>query len=176
MVNQAIKEMVIENIDEEAWKSVCKEANISDENFDPFEQYPDSVTGNLVGIICKKTKTEAPELLENFGKYWIKFAKTTEYSSIMDSYAVSAVSFIESLDSLHTRLSLIFVNLEPPSFTVDRVNDNEILVHYFSKRDMPLEFFVIGLLKGIFDMFDQTCSIELLPPENSEKAILKIKF
>ena len=176
MVNQAIKTMVIEKFDSETWNDICNSLDISNGDFDPFEQHIDELTLDLVGTICNKLEVTADKLLESFGEYWISYAMNSEYKSILVSIRVSPIGLINSLDALHTRLELIFDNLEPPSFHTTRVSDNEVIVHYNSTRDMPLEFFVKGLLLGIFKLFNQNCDVELLADAGGDKARLKVRF
>ena len=58
MVNQAIKSMVIENHGEKMWHSVLQEIKLEIQDFAPFEQYDDGVTGNLVGAISNLTNNK----------------------------------------------------------------------------------------------------------------------
>jgi hypothetical protein len=176
MVNQAIKEMVLEKFDETTWDFICQRANLKLKSFAPFEQYDDAITGNLVSIISDIAKMNPTDLLEAFGEYWILYAHRSEYSSILESFATSPVELIESLDNLHSRLELMFTNLKAPSFWVEHSADREILVHYTTVRDMPLEFFVVGLLKGIFRLFKQDCKVTMLPAPEGEKGLFKVNF
>jgi hypothetical protein len=176
LVNDAVKNMVIDSFGVEKWNEICDELELDSHNFIPFEQYDDSLTSDLVGIICKKFSFEAPNLLEEFGKYWVEYAKKSEYSSILDSFATSPIELIKSLDSLHTRLELTFDQLKPPSFWITNESEHKIWVHYQTHRDMPLQYFVIGLIKGIFLMFDQECTVEIIPSSKDEKAVFEVRF
>lgn len=168
--------MVIENFGQTAWEEVCLERNIDPTGFESFTQYEDSVTTDLIGTICRKFNFEAPVLLDEFGQYWIEYAKNSEYQSMLKNFASSPVDLIESLDSLHSRLQLTFDNLRAPSFWVTRIGDEQILVHYKSDRQMPLAPFVAGLIKGVFKMFDQTCTVEMEEPKNRETAVFKVTY
>jgi hypothetical protein len=176
MINNAIKEMVIEKSDEKTWNEVCKTAGLEVNSFQSFEQYDDESTGALVFAIAQKMELAPPALLEAFGEFWVEYATKSEYQSILESFADGPVELIESLDSLHSRLEMTFEDLNAPSFWVTKVSEKEVKVHYVTTRDMPLEYFVIGLIKGIFSMFDQTCEVKLLEPETNEKAIFQVTF
>jgi hypothetical protein len=176
MVNEAIRSMVIETFDIEFWDEVCTELDLEFKTFKSFEQYDDKVTGDLVGVISKRADLEPVKLLEEFGKYWIKYAQESEYSSILETFSTSPLELLKSLDNLHTRLQLTFDDLDAPSFSVTEISDNEINVHYSSERELPLEFFVIGLIHGIFDMFNQSCQVEIIPALNGEKGVFKVIF
>jgi hypothetical protein len=177
MVNQAIKSMVIENHGEKMWDSVLQKINLKIQDFAPFEQYDDNVTGDLVGAISQLTNIMPEDLLEAFGIHWVFYAKNSEYKSILESFADSPIGLIESLDSLHSRLQLLFSGLSAPSFWVEHKGPNEVIVHYATVRmQMPLEYFVIGLLKGIFKMFNQSCHVTLLPGDEGEKAKFVVRY
>ncbi len=176
MVNQAIRSMVIEKLGKQVWVDICKDANLDPIGFNSFEQYDDEVTLNLVGLICNKSQLPPPVLLEDFGKYWIDYARKSEYQAILKNFATSPVELIESLDALHSRLQLAFDNLKAPAFWVTRTGDKEVLVHYKSERDMPLKYFVLGLLKGIFAMFDQECRVDFVEPKSGETAVFQVNY
>jgi hypothetical protein len=176
MVNQAIKSMVLERFDEATWEEICKRSDLKLRNFAPFEQYDDEITGKLISAIVDLAQIKPTDLLEAFGEYWIINAKNSEYSSILESFATSPVELVDSLDHLHSRLRMIFPNLSPPSFWVEKVNEKEVLVNYNSSRTLPLEYFVIGLLKGIFKMFNHGCQITMLPAPEGQKGLFKVTF
>lgn len=176
MVNQAVKEMVIKTFDESTWLEICEKANLKEHSFDSFTQYDDSITTDLVGIICEKSGMEPAALLEAFGRFWVSFAQESEYKSILEGFATSPIDLIESLDSLHTRLELTFDNLMAPSFWISGKTDTSVIVHYKSRRNLGLESFVVGLIKGIFNMFDQECTVEIIEPQNNESAVFRVRF
>jgi len=176
LVNQTIKSMVVETSNPAIWGEICKKLNISAEDFDSFVQYPDDLTLNLVITISEKLQVEIPILLEEFGKYFVKYAQQSEYQSILQAFGKTPVELIESLDSLHARLGLLFDNLKPPSFWVEKKSSNELLVFYSSQRNMPLDHFVVGLLKGIFAMFNQKCEVSIIPKIGNETALFKVNY
>ena len=176
MVNQAIKQMVLEKHDEATWNVIVNKAKLDVHDFSPYYQYKDEITGTLILTIADHIQVQPQELLESFGEYWIEFARKSEYGLIFDSFASSPVSLIESLNTLHSRTELLFPHLNPPKFSVDHISDGHILVHYSSERDLPLEHFVIGLMKGIFKLFNQPCSVEWLPGTGDVRATFRIKF
>jgi len=176
LVNQTIKSMVVESTNSTTWNEICQKLKISAEDFDSFFQYPDDLTLNLVLTISEKLKIEVPVLLEEFGKYFVRYAQKSEYQSILQAFGKTPVELIESLDSLHARLGLLFDNLKPPSFWVEKKSSNELLVFYSSQRKMPLDHFVVGLLKGIFAMFNQKCEVSIIPKIGNETALFMVNY
>jgi len=176
MVNQAIKSMVTEKLGKETWEEICTDGGFDPKGFNSFEQYDDQITASLVGLVCKKTQASPEVILEDFGKYWIGYAKKSEYKSILTAFASNPIELIETLDSLHSRLQLSFEKLKAPSFWVTHISKNEALVHYKSQRNMGLEPFVVGLLKGVFDMYNQSCEVKIEKAEKGESAVFRVTF
>ena len=103
-------------------------------------------------------------------------ASSCAFACFITMQSLGLFVLLKSLDNLHTRLQLTFDDLDAPSFSVTEISDNEINVHYSSERELPLEFFVIGLIHGIFDMFNQSCQVEIIPALNGEKGVFKVIF
>ena len=176
MVNQAIKEMVVDEIGLDLWNKVCDKLGTSRDDFTKFEQYDDKVTLNLVVKVCELTGKDAPEILENFGKFWIEYAYRSEYSAILATFSKNPLLLIKSLNSLHERVEMNFDKLDAPSFDLIEETSNKILINYYSDRDMPLEFFVKGLFSGIFDHFGWKSKVEIVEKIDTSKATFKISY
>jgi len=176
IINNTIREMVIEIKDEATWQSICNELNLEFNMFEAFQQYDDNVTLNLVLTISKALSVEVNDLLEAFGEFFVKFFKNSEYSAILKASATGPLELIESLDALHSRLELIFDDLNAPSFWSTKVKEGELIIFYNSSRDLPLEAFVIGLLKGIFKMFDYSAVVTQIDHDEEAKAIFKVIY
>ena len=60
---------------------------------------------------------------------------------------------------------LIYPNLSPPEFKVEKLGDGHIILHYYSSRD-GLTHFVEGLCLGLAEMFNEEIKVELLSSTN----------
>ena len=49
LINKAIAGLVIQNFGKSAWHKICDRANVDTSEFVSMEQYPDSLTYDLVG-------------------------------------------------------------------------------------------------------------------------------
>ena len=177
MVNEAIRTMILKVGGQEKWNEIAKEVGVDAlHGFNTFEQYDDKVTLDLVTNTSKILEIEPTKLLEKFGIFWVEYAKESEYSSILSTAASDPIELLENLDSLHKRLELAFDNLNAPSFWVEDIKDHELKLFYSSQRDMPLEYFVLGLVKGIFFMFDSTCEIQITTPKKEGVVEFKVTF
>jgi hypothetical protein len=77
-------------------------------------------------------------------------------------------SFLENLDSLHTRIALSFPELRPPQFECERNEDGDLVLHYHSER-AGLAPMVRGLIKGLANMFKIDVSIEQIANKTNGK-------
>jgi hypothetical protein len=62
---------------------------------------------------------------------------------------------------------LIFPKLAPPEFSVEQINEKQLILHYYSNRD-GLSSFVIGLVKGIGIIYDTPITIKTILSEKKE--------
>ena len=175
MVNSAVKKMITEKLGEETWLKICESIGLGNDSFDSFSQYPDEVTGSIVVELSKITDTSVDELLTSFGRYWIEYAQESEYSAILESAGNSPEGLIESLDQMHTRLEMIFEKLKAPSFSITKLENDELYVHYYSDRKLPLEAFVIGLIEGIYTMYGLAAEVAQIDPKGDERACFYVK-
>lgn len=177
MVNEAIRSMIIETGGQDAWDTIASKASIKDkEGFASFEQYDDKVTLDLVVHTSQHLDIDVPKLLEGFGVYWVEYAKESEYSSILEAAANNPIDLLKNLNALHKRLELTFDNLKAPSFWVENLTENTLDLYYQSHRDMPLEFFVVGLVKGVFKLYDATCEVEIKGEKKDGVVAFSVQF
>ena len=124
-----------------------------------MEQYPDSLTYDLVGA-ASEVLDIAPELvLQTFGRYWVEFVGQQNYGQLMDAAGDNLGDFLENLDEMHSRVMLSYPDLVPPSFKLTNRTDQSMSLHYSSTRS-GLEPLVIGLLMGLADRFAIRISVE----------------
>ena len=69
--------------------------------------------------------------------------------------------FLINLPHFHSRVMLIFPNVTPPEFKVSSIEDNSLVIQYFSHRN-GLKHFVYGLLLGIGKMFNTELDIQII--------------
>jgi hypothetical protein len=71
----------------------------------------------------------------------------------------------------------MYPKLTPPEFKVSDVNESDILIHYFSKRE-GLQEFVHGLLSGLGKMYETKVTISLMQTREtgSKHEIFKVAW
>lgn len=153
MVNRALADLVRTRSSDETWEQIKAEAGVRVDVFLSMERYPDETTVALVVASARALGTSPDQLLEDFGRHWVSYAAAHGYQHLMQARGTSLFGFLARLDELHTRLSLSFPDLLPPSFVVHEVDPDTIRLVYVSARS-GLVPFVVGLLHGLGALFE----------------------
>ncbi len=161
IVNKAIEELVIANFGIEKWDIIKQKSEIDIDYFISTEPYDDSITYKLAQTISSEMKMEISDVLINFGEWWILKTGKEKYGSLLSTGGKSLKEFLIHLPDFHTRVMLMYPKLTPPEFKTITVSENEIEIHYYSKRD-SLQEFVRGLLQGLSKLYETTTEISLL--------------
>ncbi len=159
LINNAIESMVTSQFGESTWKEILEAAGAPANGFISMDLYDDDVTYSLVEAASKVLNTEASKLLEAFGTYWMQFTAQEGYGDLLDFSGSTFDEFMGNLDNMHTRVSLIFPDLDPPSFQRTVLDDGSYELHYHSQRG-GLAPMVVGMVKGLAARFDIDVSVE----------------
>jgi hypothetical protein len=159
LINKAIAGLVTQNFGETAWHKICNRANLDTSEFVSMEQYPDSITYDLVGAASEVLDLPPELVLETFGRYWVEFVGEQNYGKLMDAAGDNLGDFLENLDEMHSRVMLSYPDLVPPSFKLTDRTEHSMSLHYSSTR-AGLEPLVVGLLMGLADRFAIQIKVE----------------
>lgn len=121
--------------------------------------YEDSVTYNLVGAASKILNISVEDFLINLGKFWITYTANEGYGELMEMAGTTFPQFLSNLDNMHTRVGLIYSKLKPPSFVVNEIDNENLLLEYHSDRH-GLASLVNGLLLGLGEKFNLKIVVE----------------
>jgi hypothetical protein len=159
LLNRAVRDLVVANFGESTWDKIRARAGLAESRFQAMEQYPDSVTYELVGALCEETGMTADQALEAFGEYWIQYTGAEGYEHLLEASGDTLPEFLNNLNDLHTRVALIFTHLSPPSFLVSDETEQSLVLHYFSHRE-GLGPVMVGLLRGLGARFNVDVVVE----------------
>jgi len=159
LVNRALEDLIRTQHDDATWERIRLRADLGVDIFLSLQTYPDEVTVALVAAAAAELGRAPQDLLEAFGRHWVKYATHHGYRDLMQARGESVLKFMARLDELHSRLSLTFPELRPPSFRVENLDSRSIRLHYVSERD-GLSPFVVGLLHGLGELFASPVSVE----------------
>jgi len=159
LVNKSIVNLIKEEFGLDAWKSIQKKSEISQETFLANEGYDDSVTYSIVMAASEILKLPVSKILFRFGNYWVNVTAKKEYPDIMESGGDNLRDFFKNLPNFHTRVALIYPNLSPPEFNVSDEEEKSIILHYHSDRP-GLKDFVVGLIYGLGEYYNTKINVE----------------
>lgn len=148
MINKALCDMICQQHGETVWRQILENAQVIDDEFLLGEFYADKITYDLVGATAAALRISVTAVLEAFGEHWVLETAQKGYGALMDAGGENLEEFLTNLPSFHDRITLIFPNLQPPSFQCERLSDSSMRVHYITQRP-GLAPFVKGLLQGL---------------------------
>uniref|UniRef100_UPI00358EB1DB guanylate cyclase soluble subunit beta-2-like n=1 Tax=Myxine glutinosa TaxID=7769 RepID=UPI00358EB1DB len=148
-INSCLKSLVIENFGEDTWEKLRQAAGV-DESFLNYKVYDDSVTISLVERACEMLNIQQDWLLYLFGEHFFQFCCHSGHALMLRTLAADLPSFLDSLDSLHSFLTLSYKELDmnAPSFRVERTPVGHTLLHYYSDRK-GLSNIVPGIVNAV---------------------------
>jgi len=159
LIHKAIRDCIKANYGEEKWEQVHAKCGIEDTAFTSMLAHDDSITFGLVAAACEELDVEPAAFMEEFGIYWVLNTARLEYGPIFSFGGKDLPSFLHNLDTLHEQVAITFANLNQPAFSVLKETESDIELQYRSDRD-GLGPFVIGLLKGLGEHFEEDIEIE----------------
>jgi hypothetical protein len=177
LVNNAIEELVISNYGEEKWLSIKQKAGVDVEVFISNEGYSDEITYKLVAAASEVLGISVREVLIAFGEHWVLKTALHGYGVMMRSGGTSLKEFLINLPNLHTRVQMIYPNLQPPRFECHDVTDSSMSLHYHTHRP-GLTDFVVGLVQGLGKLYKTPAKAEAvaLKTEGADHDIFAINW
>lgn len=159
LVNKAAQDFIIETQGNETWETIKKMAGVKEDAFISMQPYPDEITYNIVGAVSELLNADPNDILEGFGKYWIKFTMNEGYSHLLDLAGRTFPEFLNNLNNMHTHIAQSFTKLKPPTFYCTEIDSHNFIFEYHSERP-GLSQFVVGLLLGLGERFQLEVKVE----------------
>ncbi|KAL8621348.1 hypothetical protein ACOMHN_053369 [Nucella lapillus] len=134
----------------------------SDEYFMVFVSYPDTVTTDLLDAVCEVTQASKETILKLLGTHFVAYCMRHGYDKMLKTLGSDIFVFIQNLDSLHYLLSVTYKGIVAPSFRCERDVDDDLLLHYYSKRKgyYPI---VIGMVEAVSkSVFNQAATVTVI--------------
>ena len=92
---------------------------------------------------------DAATIMEMFGEKFLLSCQESGYAKTLQLLGRSLQDFLTNLDALHDHLSIIYPQMDAPSFRcTSGAKKSEFLLHYYSDRD-SLEHIVMGIVKSV---------------------------
>ena len=177
LVNKAVEELVVTNFGEDKWEAIKTKAGVDVEVFISNEAYPDEITYKLVGAAVEVLGLPAEQILIAFGEHWVLKTASESYGPMMKAGGKSLKEFLVNLPNFHTRVAMIYPNLQPPRFECSDITEFTLKLHYFTHRP-GLTSFVVGLVQGLGKFYGTpaTCSILELKFEGADHDVFDVSW
>jgi hypothetical protein len=159
LLNRAIEQLVVSLQGEPAWRAVCSHAGLVDAGFVSLQIYDDEITYRLLDAVSQRLNLPADQVLETFGRFWIRYTSEQGYGSMMSVGGHTLREFLGRLNTMHERVETVFPHMSLPLFRVGDIADGEYRLYYASTRT-GLAPMVIGLVKGLAERFEQLVTVE----------------
>ena len=164
LVNKAMQELVTATYGEETWKEIQKESGFDEEEFIGLKSYPDSLTYELVRIGSERLGVSQEALLEKFGEQWITHTAAHGYENVLNLGGSNMIDFLHNLNTIHSKISHLMPQMQPPIFRVKKEFVTRIELLYFSERP-GLQPMVTGILRGLGRRFGLEAQVRNLGPD-----------
>lgn len=161
MVNKAVEEMVCMRHGESTWERIKRHAGVDIEVFMTNEAYPDEITYRLVASASEVLELPAERILEAFGEHWALHTAREAYGGLLTAAGRTLPEFLRNLPNFHSRVAMIFPNLQPPRFECTDVGPDSLTLHYRTHRP-GLARFVVGLMYGLGKMYSTPVSVRIV--------------
>ena len=159
LINQAIKDLVVNQFGELKWHKICLECRVSTRDFVSMEFYADSITDDLVQASSRELGITRDVVLKEFGKYWVLYTLKEGYGSLMDMFGTDLKTCLQNFNGLHARMGMTLPQLTPPNFKITELGSDVYDIEYSSKQ-ATFTPMVTGCLEGLAQKFQTKVKIE----------------
>ena len=161
LIHRSIRGYVKTTYGDTVWAQIESKADLDESAFVSMQGYPDEVTVRLLVSASEELGEPLSDLLDQFGRYWVLHTARVEYGPLFEFAGTDLLSFLRNLNAMHEQVAISFANLQQPSFALESKEDGTLLLHYESIRE-GLAPFVIGLIHGLAEHFDEAVEVELV--------------
>ncbi len=137
--------------------------------------YPMSEIGMIVGTASNITGTSVHQLQENFGEYLVPDLFSLYSTYLQPEWGTFEVLlYTESV--MHGAVRALNSTANPPVLNVSKVNNQLLMIDYYSKRRMGA--LAVGIIKGIAKYYkeDQDIIITSITNADAERVQIRIEF
>ncbi|MCI5132970.1 MAG: hypothetical protein D3904_16005 [Candidatus Electrothrix sp. EH2] len=160
-----LESLVKEQFGPDSWEDILEEAGLERHAlFNITSNVEDEAVMEIVNATCKVLNLTLPQAADTFGDYWVNVYAPKVYSMYFRK-AHSAKEMLLNMDKLHETVTASIPDARPPRFGYEWQDENILIMHYKSDRDL-LDFF-IGLIKGAGKYYNE----ELRVAKRGEAAV-----
>lgn len=162
-VVKCLEELVVTQFGKDKWEQSLKDAGLDESTLIwPMSDYDDALVIKVVEAVCKNLGITFSQAADAFGDYWVNVYTQKMYSAYYQKNA-TARDFLLDLDNIHVSMTRTLENAKPPRFDYKWEDDQTLIMHY--KSDRNLIAFLVGILKGVGKYYKEDLQITELGPD-----------
>lgn len=169
-----LKKYVDNNFPEGTWNTLNATAGTSGIYY-TTESYPLTEMGAIVSAASDATGIPVHDLKEKFGTYLVPdlFLLYTNY--LKPGWKTYDV-LLHTENVMHGAVRKLNSTATPPILNVTQLNDNVLIIDYYSKRRMGA--LAVGIIKGIAEYYNEAEEVLVIPKSNpdDERVQLRVEF
>lgn len=161
IVIKGLKDLVVTHFGSSAWDDVREHAGLTECDFQNLTSYPDEVMYRVIGAASAKFELTPTQILEEFGRHWIRYMGAGEYGKVLELYSRGdqpVRALLNSLGRLHTAMSVSMPDADMPQFECEELTEDLLRLHYRNSR-IGLAPMVVGFVRALGERFDQPVNI-----------------
>ena len=160
---KCLEELVTSQFSQEVWEKSLQDAGISESTvFWPMGNVDDLQVMDIITAVCTNLGITFEQAADAFGDYWVNVYSQRMYPLYYQRNP-TARDFLLHLDQVHTEMTQRMEDASPPRFEYEWVNDNTLIMHYHSHRD--LVDFVVGLARGVGKHYGEPLQVSKVGPD-----------
>lgn len=156
---KAIEKLVIEKLGVDKWEK-CLELSGYKKNkiFLLQDDVEDADVFKIIKNLSEISGLSTQEIFDLYGDYWVNDYAPKIYTAFYN--LKNAKDFILNIQKIHDIMTASMKNARPPRFEYNWKNEKELIVDYYSERNL-IEL-AISLLKGVGKYFKENLKISKL--------------
>lgn len=169
------KRFVETNYDYATWVTLTEKAKINNANYEMSKVYPDEEMFSLIDAASEMTGLSPWTLQEQFGEALVPDLMFVYKQYIRPGWkTMDVIEYTEKV--FHTAAKEKQPGVTPPVLIVSRINKNQLVVDYFSKRKMGS--LAIGIIRGLAKFYheEDKIQIESTTKPDAEKVQIKVNY
>ncbi len=155
-----------------SWEMLLTEAKPSEHEFEITRSYPLTDMNAIIDAASKKTGIAPNQLKENFGEFMVPDLFRL-YSNYLRPEWKTFDVLVNTEKVMHGAVRNLNSTAEPPVLSVNKVNENLLIIDYYSKRRMGA--LAVGIIKGIATFYKEQNNIIITPTTNPEDERVQIR-
>lgn len=163
VIFKGIRELIVTKLGSNAWQAIASSAECSESFFSSAQEYPDELALELISETARFMELSVDQVCVEFGKFWVANTGRETYPSIFALAGDRPLDFLNNINRIH-KIVTRTTGSSPPSFSIEKGDEGQILIHYYSSRQLCSVLH--GLILGVGQMYGQELHV-------TEKACVK---